>query len=107
MRRCFLSVAKMVKCCRMSSTTAGRSMLSTTAWTCCNWPSSWLSSSRHGPHISIGMRIGTVAEQAPLSGEREDIWHEHSRHFLLVDLVDLEGAIEPGHRAARGRLGLT
>src|SRR2546428_287594 len=37
------------------------------------------------PHLD-GHADGAVAEQAALSGEREDIRHEHGRYFLLVDL---------------------
>ena len=57
------------------------------------------------PHLD-GHADGAVAEQLALGGKGEDVRHEHGRHLLLVDLVDLEGAVEPGHGAARGRLGL-
>ena len=48
-------------------------------------------------------RSGTAC---PSVAKGEDVRHEHGRHLLLVDLVHLEGTVEPRHRAARGRLGL-
>src|SRR5215831_18351544 len=58
------------------------------------------------PPLLDGHANGAVAEQAALGGEREDVRHEYGRHFLLVDLVDLEGTVEPDDGAARGCLGL-
>ena len=49
---------------------------------------------------------GAIAQQLPLGGEGKDVRHEHGRHLPLVYLVDLERAVEPRHRGARGRLGL-
>ena len=57
------------------------------------------------PHVD-GHADRAVAEHLALGGEGEDVRHEHRRHLLLVDLVDLERAVEPSHRAARRRLGL-
>ena len=57
------------------------------------------------PHVD-GHADGAVAVALPFGGKGKDVRHEHGRHFLLVDLVDLEGAVEPGDRAAGGRLGL-
>ena len=47
-----------------------------------------------------------VAVTLPVRGEGKHIRHEHRRHLPLVNLVHLKRAVEPRHRAARGRLGL-
>ena len=57
------------------------------------------------PHVD-GHADGAVAEQTALGGEGENVRHEHGRHLFFVDLVHLKGPVEPGHRTARGRLGL-
>ena len=57
MRRCFLSVAKRVKFCRISSTTSGRSMLATVALHVVKLAFvPGFRRSRQGPHISMGIR---------------------------------------------------
>src|SRR6202034_564896 len=58
------------------------------------------------PHIDRHAD-GAIAEQTALRGERESVRHEHRRDLFLVNLVELERAVEPSHRAARRGLGLT
>ena len=107
MRRCFLSVANSVKFCRMSSTTSGRSMLSTVGGRRpANLPARFPVIAPRSPDVDRHADRA-VAEQLPLRGERKDVRHEHRRHLLLVNLVHLKRPVEPRHRAARGRLGLT
>ena len=57
------------------------------------------------PHFD-GHADGAISQQLSLGGKGEDIGHEHGRYLLLVDLVDLESSIKPGHGAAGGCLGL-
>src|SRR5690349_3816519 len=45
----------------------------------------------------------SVAEELSLGSEGKYVRYKHGRHLLFVNLVNLERAVEPCHRAARGR----
>ena len=47
-----------------------------------------------------------IAKEPSFGGEGKGVRHEHRRHLALVDFVDLKRAVEPGHGAPGGGLGL-
>ena len=101
--RCLLSVAKSVKNRRKSSTAEGRSRPSTASPTA----SRPLLARRvlftpWSPQLD-GHADGAVPQVFALGGKRQDVRHEEHRDVLLVVLIDLRRAVDPGiGRADRG-----
>jgi len=49
----------------------------------------------------------TIAKALAFGGKREDVGRKHLRRALLIPVMNVAGAVHPGHRRAHRRFGLT